>query len=37
MTLNWNMLLTACIPLNWSKYSRFWYRTGSAELTNPQE
>ena len=37
MTLNWNIPLTACMPLNWSKYSPFWYRTGNAESTNPQD
>jgi len=36
MTLSWNMLLTVCMPLNWSKYLPFWFRTGNAVSMNPQ-
>lgn len=37
MILNWNLLLIACTPLNWSKSLPFWFRTGNAELMNPQD
>ena len=35
MTLNWNILLTACKPSNWSKSLLFWCRIGNADWMNP--
>jgi hypothetical protein len=37
MKLSWNLLLIVCMPLNWSKSLLFWFRTGNAELMNPQD
>ena len=37
MKLSWNLLLIVCMPLNWSKSLPFWFRTGNAELMNPQD
>jgi hypothetical protein len=37
MKLSWNLLLIVCTPLNWSKSLPFWFRTGNAELMNPQD
>ncbi len=37
MKSNWNLLLIVCMPLNWSKSLPFWFRTGNAELMNPQD
>jgi hypothetical protein len=37
MTLSCTMLLIVCMPLNWSKSLPFWFRTGNAELMNPQD
>ena len=37
MILSWNLLLIVCMPLNWSKSLPFWFRTGNAELMNPQD
>jgi len=37
MKLSWNLLLIACMPLNWSRSLLFWCRTGNAELMSPQD
>ena len=37
MKYSWNLLLIVCMPLNWSKSLPFWFRTGNAELMNPQD
>jgi hypothetical protein len=37
MKLSWNLLLIVCMPLNWSKSFPSWFRTGNAELMNPQD
>jgi hypothetical protein len=37
MKSSWTMFLTACMPLNWSRFLPFWCRTGNAELMNLQE
>jgi hypothetical protein len=37
MKLNSTMFLIACMLLNWSKSLPFWFRTGNAALTNPQD
>jgi len=37
MKSSWNLLLIVCMPLNWSKSLPFWFRTGNAELMNPQD
>jgi hypothetical protein len=37
MKLSWSLLLIVCMPLNWSKPLPFWFRTGNAELMNPQD
>ena len=37
MKLSWNLLLIVCMPLNWRKSLPFWFRTGNAELMNPQD
>jgi hypothetical protein len=37
MILSWNLLLIACMPLNWSRSLPSWFRTGNAELMNPQD
>jgi hypothetical protein len=37
MKSNWTTFLIACMPLNWSKFLPFWFRTRNAELTNPQD
>ncbi len=35
MRLNCNMLLTVCMPLNWSRSLPFWFRIGDGVLMNP--
>jgi hypothetical protein len=37
MKSNWTTFLIACMLLNWSKSLPYWFRTGNAELTNPQD
>ncbi len=37
MKLSWNLLLIVCMPLNWSGFLPFWFRTGNAELMNLQD
>lgn len=37
MKFSWNMLLTVCKAPSWSKHLPFWFRTGNAELMNPQD
>ena len=37
MILSWNLLLIVCMPLNWSRFLPSWFRTGNAELMNPQD
>jgi hypothetical protein len=36
MKSNWTTFLIACMLLNWSKSLPYWFRTGNAELMNPQ-
>ncbi len=37
MKSNWTTFLIACMLLNWSKSLPYWFRTGNAELMNPQD
>jgi hypothetical protein len=37
MKYSWNLLLIVCTPLNWNKSLPSWFRTGNAELMNPQD
>ena len=37
MKYSWNLLLIVCMPLNWNKSLPSWFRTGNAELMNPQD
>jgi hypothetical protein len=35
--VSWNLLLIVCMSLNWSRSLPSWFRTGNAELMNPQD
>lgn len=37
MKYSWNLLLIVCMPLSWNKSLPSWFRTGNAELMNPQD